>query len=540
MRKGANRGAKTVASRRATTGKAIFLSLTAFVLVGALGFISRAATTDPAAMKTLREADAARAEVANALSAPHATTAPVRALQARGAAVKEIPFSPPVTLAPATWRSDRVVVTAAAEAGKVLVADESVGALDTSADAKAEPTRQDKDGIKVEEAEKPSAPSSELVNAGTYVFTSASGVPLESMSSGTTLLIGADGDDHASAVTPIGFEFWYDGVRQTLFSVNANGLMRLGVVAISTGFTNGLASATDTPKIAPYSDDLWIGNNGKIHYKVVGSAPNRKLVVEWLNEQIPRPTAGAATAGAGTFQAWLFESTGGVQFVYGSGMVVNAANAGYSVGLSTSATSFASMTTSTNTVSYVASNDAQTGAITSGTSYTFTPNTPTATPGALSFTAVGLNTMTLNWADTNTNEFGYAIYRSLDGVTYDFIRQTAANAVTSVETGLASNTTWFWKVVAVTEGGVSAASSGSQATTAGTVSGTMMTDITRPRPGKVLTMVSARARPSRNSIATFVTESVTVRNSDQRATGSAKTCLKFFSPTKAWPGIWKS
>jgi hypothetical protein len=41
--------------------------------------------------------------------------------------------------------------------------------------------------------------------------------------------------------------------------------------------------------------------------------------------------------------------------------------------------------------------------------------------------------MTLNWADTNANEFGYAIYRSVDGVNYDFIRQTAANATSSVK-----------------------------------------------------------------------------------------------------------
>jgi len=453
MRKCASRTAKTVSSRRRMTVRAIVLSLAAFVLVGALGFISRAAAPDPAAMKTLREADTARAVVANALSAPSAATA--------------IPFAPPVNLAPATWRSDRVVDTAAVEDGKVLVAEEPLGVLDTASTLKVEPTKPDKEEIKVEEAEKPAPPSSELVSATTYAFTAATGVALEDMSSGTTLLVGADSDDFASAVTPIGFEFWYDGVRQTLFSANANGLMRLGVAAVTTAFSNAITSTTNNPHIAPYWDDLWIGNNGKVHYKVVGSAPNRKLVVEWRNQQVPR--VAAATAGAGTYQAWLFESTGAIEFVYGSGI---ATGTSYTVGLGTSATSFAAVTTSTNTVSYATANDTQTAAIPSGTAYTFTPNTPTATPGALSFTAVGLNTMTLNWADTSTNEFGYAIYRSVDGVNYDFIAQTAANASTYVATALASNTTWSWKVITVTEGGQSAASSGSQATTAGTVAGT--------------------------------------------------------------------
>ncbi len=339
-----------------------------------------------------------------------------------------------------------------------------------------EAPRKDEKSIKPEEKVEEPAPqstesgSAEAITAGTYAFTASTGVALENMSSGTTLLLAADQDDGASAIAPIGFDFWYDGVRQTLFSVNANGLMRLGVAAVSTAFSNGIATTTNDPQIAPYWDDLWIGNNGKVHYKLVGSAPNRKLVVEWQNEQVPRVTA--ATAGAGTFQAWLFESTGVIEFVYGSGMAANSANSGYTVGLGTSATSFAAVTTTSNSVSYAAANDTQTNAIPSGTAYTFTPNAPASPGGPLTFTAIGLNTMTLNWTDTNANEFGYAIYRSVDGTNYDFIRQTAANATSSVETGLASNTTWSWRVVAVTEGGVSSALSGSAATTTGTISGT--------------------------------------------------------------------
>jgi Peptidase family C25 len=307
------------------------------------------------------------------------------------------------------------------------------------------------------------------INAGTYAFTSSSGAVLEDMSSGTTMLLTPDLDDAASSIAPIGFDFWFDGTRQTQFSVNANGLMKLSSTPVTTAFTNDLASATNVPQIAAYWDDLWLGNNGKAHYKVVGTAPNRKLVVEWQNEQIPR--VAAATSGAGTFQAWLYESTGKIEFVYGSGVGANSTNGGYSVGFGSSATQFASVTTSGPTAAYGVANNANTGAITSGTKYTFTPNIPTD-PGALSFTAVGLNTMTLNWADNATNEFGYVVYRSLDGTNYEFVRQLAAGSTSSVEGGIASNTTYSWRVFAVTEGGLSNASSGSRATATGTLSGT--------------------------------------------------------------------
>jgi len=310
-------------------------------------------------------------------------------------------------------------------------------------------------------------PSSNLIAVTTYAFSNSSGNALEDMSSGTSLLLAADTDDASSTIAPIGFDFWFDGVRQTLFTANANGLIRLGVAPVANTGTNSVTDTTVQPSIFPYWDDLWVGNNGKVHYKVVGSAPTRKLVIEWKNEQVPR--VGTATSGTATFQLWLYETTGVVEFVYGA---IPTATNGYSVGIATTATSFASVTTSTNTVSYATANNTNTLAITSGTKYTFTPNSPAA-PTGLNFTAVGLNAMTLNWTDNASNEFGNAIYRSLDGVTYTFVGQTAANATSFAATSLASNTTWFWKVVAVSEGGQSAALTGSQATSVGTLAGTI-------------------------------------------------------------------
>ncbi|MEO8461292.1 MAG: fibronectin type III domain-containing protein, partial [Dokdonella sp.] len=294
-------------------------------------------------------------------------------------------------------------------------------------------------------------PSPDLITGATYAFTSAAAVALEDMSSGTTTLVGANLDDTASAVTNIGFDFFYDAVRFTQFSVNANGLVRLGGAAVSGAFDNGtgFATATNAPKIAPYFDDLYTGTNGKVHFKVTGTIPNRKLIVEWQNEQIP--LVGAGNAGAGTFQMWLFESVGVIEFVYGSGMAVNSANAGYTIGLqSGAATNFASVTTAGTTVSYAAANNTQTDAIAAGTAYIFTPNTPTAATG-YSATAVTATSMTLNWTDS-PDEVGYAIYSSLDGINLNFVTLLPANTITYTAMGLTPSTTYFWAIAAYSEG----------------------------------------------------------------------------------------
>ena len=75
--------------------------------------------------------------------------------------------------------------------------------------------------------------------------------------------------------------------------------------------------------------------------------------------------------------------------------------------------------------------------------------------------------MTLNWADNASNERGYAVYRSTDDITYTYVTLTAAGATSYLASGLTPSTTYYWRVYAVSEGGVSAAVSGSQATAAG-------------------------------------------------------------------------
>ncbi len=317
------------------------------------------------------------------------------------------------------------------------------------------------------------APVANAVSTGTYPFSFTSGNSLEDMSSGTTAinLAGADLDDGvSSALSNIGFDFWYDGTRYTQFGVSANGYVRLGSIpAASSPWVNEtiFPSTTDAPKMAPFYDDLCVGANGKIHFKTIGAAPNRKLVLEYQNMQITRGS-GCAGDGGGTFQMWLTETTGVVEFVYGAGMT-GSQDGGYTIGMqSGSATNYISVTTAVPTSSGPPAENSQSGAIAGGTKYIFTPNAPTAAPSNLTFTAITGGGMTLNWADNSSNELGFAIYRSTDGVNYSYISQAAAGATSSAQSGLGAGTTYFWRVFAVTEGALSSALSGSQATTAGT------------------------------------------------------------------------
>jgi len=315
----------------------------------------------------------------------------------------------------------------------------------------------------------------QTITTATYPFTTSSGESMIDMSSGTTSLVGSSSDDGVSTVQDIGFDFWFVGTRYTQFSANANGLVRLGGTVIDGAFTNSLASTTDNPKIAPYWDDLATGSvagGGNVSYKVTGSPPNRILVIQWF-VTVPRNTTGAANA---TFQLWLSETSGKIEFVYGNGMATNSTNSGASIGFIASGTTvFSSVTlnaTSTSsTCAYGTANNANTIAISSGTKFTFTPLTPAA-PTSLTFSGITTTGMTLNWVDNSTNEYNYDIWMSYDGINYDRVTSVSGTTYSYNATGLNCGSTYYWKVYAVSEGGFSSELSGSQATISPPVPGT--------------------------------------------------------------------
>jgi|GEM_PF-1272457 len=313
-------------------------------------------------------------------------------------------------------------------------------------------------------------------SAANYTFSVLTNGTFTDMSSGTTQLVAAAQDDTSSSVTNIGFDFYFLGTRYSQFSANSNGFVRLGSTAVSSSqYTLGTAS---TPLIAALGSDNVVSTTGKIHYKVTGSAPNRVLTIEFLNETIIYDGAGATADG--TEQVRLYESTGVIELVYGAMSRNN--STGFSNGMNPQYIGF-SFNSTANTFAAVDTNDTVT---TSGTIpanqfpmgspmaslnspvdgsrkiYRFTPSVPTP-PTGLNFTAVSPTGMTLNWTDS-PDETTYAIYRSTDGTNYTYVTPTAQNAVSYIATGLDPATTYFWQIYAISDGALSAPLSGSQGT----------------------------------------------------------------------------
>jgi hypothetical protein len=299
-------------------------------------------------------------------------------------------------------------------------------------------------------------------------------------------------DDNRSNPIPIGFDFWYDGVRHTTLSVGINGIADFSASA-ATGFTPGdydsdnpthnRLSNTTTPQyawncLAVMYGDLTTQNQvdplgTSFMYLTTGVAPNRVFTLEWINLSVWNQIN---TGTSWNFQLKLYESTGTFEFIYGtmtSGTATLEYKTGYNApdlsgGLSSAVLMIQQVANSTT---FLPQRIPGTGCVTtlpeSNSKLVFTPPIP-ANPTNLTFTLVGQTSMTLNWNDNANNEVGYAVYSSSDGVNYSYTAQVAANSISYTASGLSPATTYYWKVYAVTEGGLSASVNNSQSTTAAT------------------------------------------------------------------------
>lgn len=350
------------------------------------------------------------------------------------------------------------------------------------------------------QSEKPAPTASEAVPgpirglvpeaASNYAFATTATGSLADMSSGTTTLLLPNVDDTSSPVTDIGFDFFFQGVRYSQFAINENGVLRLGALSQTGSPYQPLAQA-NIPLITAYgADQRTHTGDGRVHYRLTGTAPSRTLTVEWLNNQANFNTGGTADL---TYQVQLNEGTGAIRFVYGR---MNMSTAG--------ATSIDSQDphigfSSTNTAGNIGSVSAPVsgtpapsydgvaaapltnlyntaGPITVLTSaadgarrtFSFTPPIPTA-PTGLSFSAVVSNSITLNWTDS-ADEQAYAVYNSTDGINYTYAGAAAQNATSVTMAGLTPATNYSWRLYAISEGALSASFlAGAQATPAAPV-----------------------------------------------------------------------
>ena len=149
----------------------------------------------------------------------------------------------------------------------------------------------------------------------TYIDSNTAGGPAydwtEIAGSGTEVLQNSD-DSYADQI-PLGFSFNYFGTSYNKLIISNNGMLAFGQNAwqyINQPIPN---SPVGHGFIAPYWDDLVSRNGGHIYYQTVGIAPNRKFVVEWLNNQHFHSSSIGIT-----FEVILNEGSNNIQFQYQS------------------------------------------------------------------------------------------------------------------------------------------------------------------------------------------------------------------------------
>lgn len=282
------------------------------------------------------------------------------------------------------------------------------------------------------------------------------------MTIGTSVLLGGSQITQNSAQVPIGFDFWANGQRFNTFNVTSNGWVGVGTFAGTTqGWLTTLASGI---RLAPFLGPLittttpalgTIGTSsiGRVHYKTIGFAPSRVTIIEFLRMAINTSVVDDTT----TFQVRLYEQTGAIEYVYGRVKVTAGAPINYNIGIQFPTSAYQSVNVSNNTSSTTTSTTN-----TINTNNTFIANLhsyfagqqrvyrwqapqPTV-PSNLTFSGITNSTITLNWNDV-ADDFGYAIYRSVDGGnTYEYAGITGTNVTTFTVTGLPANTLVYFRV----------------------------------------------------------------------------------------------
>lgn len=172
-------------------------------------------------------------------------------------------------------------------------------------------------------------------------------------------------DDDGEATVPIGFDFTFYGTTADVVRVGNNGAMLFGVDSGEVGYGNlALPNATLGPAILPFWDDFAAGSGG-VFAQTLGTAPNRRFVVQW-NQRTHYVSSGTATDPA-TFEAILYEGSNAIVFQYAD---VDMDGTEFDGGLS--ATIGLNQGTRANQYSY------DTAAVAAGAAIRFTPTPVTA------------------------------------------------------------------------------------------------------------------------------------------------------------------
>lgn len=241
-----------------------------------------------------------------------------------------------------------------------------------------------------------------------------------------------DDEEQVRVDLPAGFDFDFYAMPVTWIDISSNGYLDIGTAnnpaqpwvntaLPSAGQPNGIAAA--------WWDDLNPGGATKVFTQTVGTAPDRVLVVEWLDVA---PFTPGSTSGV-TFEIQLEETTGAITFAYRD---VTAGLAGFDAGASATVGIEEPLGTTATQISY---NQATLAA---GTAYRCTTDGSTSPPDTSAPTAAAPTASLVapgSLGTTATLHLAWAPSADASGiVSYDLQFSKSGGAWTTV--GLASPT----------------------------------------------------------------------------------------------------
>lgn len=120
---------------------------------------------------------------------------------------------------------------------------------------------------------------------------------------------GIIGDDTYAEI-PIGFDFTFYGGTHNTVKVSSNGYLTFG--SGGGDYSNDPIPSRNDPNdlISPFWDDLYLSSGGAVYYLLEGTAPNRRLTIEWSN------VASFCCGGNATFEVTLYEGSNHIVFQY--------------------------------------------------------------------------------------------------------------------------------------------------------------------------------------------------------------------------------
>ncbi|MCA9243732.1 MAG: hypothetical protein KDA32_07265 [Phycisphaerales bacterium] len=139
--------------------------------------------------------------------------------------------------------------------------------------------------------------------------------PFENISgTGTLAAFASSGDDQAEEIS-LPFNFTFYGVSYSSVWVSSNGLIALPPTteADADDFSNDPIPNAAIPNlfIAPLWDDFNPGTSGDVFVQTLGTAPNRRFIVQW--NAVPQFNT---TSPLFTFEGILFEGSNAIEFRY--------------------------------------------------------------------------------------------------------------------------------------------------------------------------------------------------------------------------------